>query len=867
MFNFAELNWLSYPMGVILNILTFKYEEPIQITLFNWISLGNLNINFGILLDPLSMVVMVPIGVVTSAVLFYSLDYMRFDPARNRFYVVLSVFALFMTLLIVSDNYVTMFIGWELIGVISYLLISFWNTRISAMKSALSAILLNRMGDALFVIFLGTIISLYNSVEFNTIELLTPHTHTTTLNLLAIMLLVAATAKSAQLGLHSWLLLAMESPTPVSSLLHAATMVCSGVFVLVRSSYILEYTPSILLVILWLGGITTLVSGLIAVVSNDIKRVIALSTMSQLAQRIYFFIKLSLLGYLYLNYNKFINQTICEKLYLLFNKYTPLFHVFLSIINKYIQWCLSFILKEINKYIINGILLYISTIKFINYVYSKILIYINNLAMSGYHDGGNYNNSQITKAHKYLYTYINYVFITSFYAKHQYLYLILLIFIFNIIGFADCIQAKKPNTNIESGKWKIIIISKLVGISETIRLIFIYIYLSLSPPTRLAVTGTTLRVNIPGVAGDIKITYILKVITSTFCLFIKRQCTLIKINYKKILLALDLQSWLKENISIKTNVNTSNYHRNQFIGFYGLKNKYNTNYRSNLNSIYTKSQIRLFHSISTLKNVTPPEIKSVLGPEDRIQMAKPVVLNENLLNKDIAFNQWLSGVIDGDGYFNLSKKGTARLNITMDARDLSALYDIKHVFGGSIYSLSGANAFKYQLSHRKGLIYLINSINGEIRNPKRLLQMNKLCIKYNIELIMPKPLTYNNGWLSGFLDADGSIFLSEKSGQIFISISQKNKYLLDPLIKIYSGRVYISSPKTEAFKYQIYRKNDLFNLIDNYFINYPLRTLKLNRLNLIKQFYDLRTYKNNLNDLKKLNDWVDFKDKWDKYLK
>lgn len=195
----------------MFNFLTFKYEEPIQITLFNWISLGNLNINFGILLDPLSMVVMVPIGVVTSAVLFYSLDYMRYDPARNRFYVVLSVFALFMTLLIVSDNYITMFIGWELIGVISYLLISFWNTRISAMKSALSAILLNRMGDALFVIFLGTIISLYNSVEFNTIELLTPHTHTTTLNLLAIMLLVAATAKSAQLGLHSWLLLAMES--------------------------------------------------------------------------------------------------------------------------------------------------------------------------------------------------------------------------------------------------------------------------------------------------------------------------------------------------------------------------------------------------------------------------------------------------------------------------------------------------------------------------------------------------------------------------------------------------------------------------------------------------------------------------------
>lgn len=198
-------------VGNIFSILTFKYEEVIHITLFNWINIGNLNINFGILLDPLSLVVMVPIGIVTSAVLFYSIDYMRYDPARNRFYVVISIFALFMTLLIVSDNYLIMFIGWELIGVISYLLISFWNTSISAMKSALSAILINRMGDALFVIFIGTIISLYNSVDFNTIELLTPHTNTTILNLLAIMLLIAATAKSAQLGLHSWLLFAMAS--------------------------------------------------------------------------------------------------------------------------------------------------------------------------------------------------------------------------------------------------------------------------------------------------------------------------------------------------------------------------------------------------------------------------------------------------------------------------------------------------------------------------------------------------------------------------------------------------------------------------------------------------------------------------------
>lgn len=267
----------------MFNWLTYIYEETVYINLGTWISLGDIQINYGLLLDSLSMVVMVPVGIVTLAVLFYAIDYMRYDPNRNRFYIILSVFAIFMTVLVVSDNYVMMFIGWEFVGVISYLLISFWNTRIAAMKSALSAILLNRMGDTLFVICIGTMLSLFHAVDFDTIELLTPHTDTLILNLMAIMLLVAATAKSAQLGLHGWLLSAMEGPTPVSALLHAATMVCSGVFVLVRSSYILEYTPSILLVILWLGGFTTLISGLIAVVTNDIKRVIALSTMSQLA--------------------------------------------------------------------------------------------------------------------------------------------------------------------------------------------------------------------------------------------------------------------------------------------------------------------------------------------------------------------------------------------------------------------------------------------------------------------------------------------------------------------------------------------------------------------------------------------------------
>jgi hypothetical protein len=188
----------------------------------------------------------------------------------------------------------------------------------------------------------------------------------------------------------------------------------------------------------------------------------------------------------------------------------------------------------------------------------------------------------------------------------------------------------------------------------------------------------------------------------------------------------------------------------------------------------------------------------------------------------------------------------------MDARDKKALYNIKHKLGGSIYTIANANALKYQLSHKKGLITLLNNINGLIRNPTRMLQMNKLCVKYGIELIYPKTLAFNNGWLSGMIDSDGSIYYSEKSGQIFISISQKNKYLLEPLISIYGGRIDILSPKIEAFKYIIYRKNELFNLIDNYFNKYPLKTEKQNRINLIKQFYVLRIYKDS-KDIDKFN--------------
>lgn len=196
----------------------------------------------------------------------------------------------------------------------------------------------------------------------------------------------------------------------------------------------------------------------------------------------------------------------------------------------------------------------------------------------------------------------------------------------------------------------------------------------------------------------------------------------------------------------------------------------------------------------------------------------------------------------------------------MDIRDKKALFEVKQKYGGSIKPVSNANAVRYKLRHKKGLILLLNDVNGHLRNPTRLLQMYKLCVKYNIELVYPEPLTFNNGWLSGFIDSDGSVYFNEASGQVFISITQKNKYLLDPLISIYSGRIDILSPKIEAFKYLVYRKIELFNLIDNYFNIYPLKTKKMNRINLIKEFYILKVSKDN-KDINKLKDWIYFKDK------
>jgi len=237
-------------------------------------------------------------------------------------------------------------------------------------------------------------------------------------------------------------------------------------------------------------------------------------------------------------------------------------------------------------------------------------------------------------------------------------------------------------------------------------------------------------------------------------------------------------------------------------------------------------------------------------------------INQDL--KENIFNQWLAGLIDGKGQIIVSKKGYASLKIIMSVKDKSALYEIKHKYGGSIKSIAGGHSLRYKLHHKKGLLNLISGINGLIRNPARILQLNKMCVLYNIKLLEPISLSYFNGWFSGFIDAEGSIHINEKSSQLIISITQKNKYLLDQLIKLYSGRVKILSTK-EAFEYSIYRKKEILDLIDNYFKYSPLKSSLRYKLSLIKDFYHYQEYINiDINQLEKFNDWIKFKNKWDK---
>jgi len=235
--------------------------------------------------------------------------------------------------------------------------------------------------------------------------------------------------------------------------------------------------------------------------------------------------------------------------------------------------------------------------------------------------------------------------------------------------------------------------------------------------------------------------------------------------------------------------------------------------------------------------------------------------------KSKEWKQWLAGLIDGDGSFYLTKKGYASLEITMDMRDEHALYIIKNVYGGSVKLVKGARALRYSLRHKEGFLALVNDVNGEIRNSYRLMQLNKICLKYGITLLYPDKLTYENGWLSGFFDADGSISLNNANGQLSITLTQKTSEILQPLTEIYGGSIYIDKTSNN-FKWYISNKEGILELIE-YFKKYPSRSLKKNRLHLIPRCYDLKSigaHKALNKDFPlKAKSWKIFKDKWDKY--
>jgi len=263
----------------------------------SWIPTESLNIQWCFYFDSLTSIMLIVVTFISSLVHLYSTEYMEHDPHLPRFMSYLSLFTFFMLILITANNFLQMFVGWEGVGLSSYLLINFWFTRIQANKSAIKAMLVNRVGDFFILLALFTIYIVFNTLDYDIVFNLVPLMLNKTLlianidfaviDIICIFLFLGAMGKSAQLGLHTWLPDAMEGPTPVSALIHAATMVTAGVFLLARCSFIFEYSPIALNFIMLVGSATAFFASTTGLFQNDMKKVIAYSTCSQLGYMIF----------------------------------------------------------------------------------------------------------------------------------------------------------------------------------------------------------------------------------------------------------------------------------------------------------------------------------------------------------------------------------------------------------------------------------------------------------------------------------------------------------------------------------------------------------------------------------------------------
>lgn len=297
------VNIISISFMFIATILStfvffgFLYGKmrPINTTLYVWGSSGVLNLSVGFLIDKLSTLMLMAVTFISFVVHVYSTGYMQKDAGYNRFFSYLSLFTFAMLMLVIANNFLQLFFGWEICGLLSYLLIGFWFKRTSAVNAGMKAFLINRVADIAFILGIGAIYVYFGSLEYKHVFanvhymssigreislFLSPSV--SVISFICICLFIGAMGKSAQVPLHVWLPDSMEGPTPISALIHAATMVGAGVFLVARMSPLFEYSDAALNFILIIGSVTCLFMGLLSVIQNDIKRIIAYSTLSQL---------------------------------------------------------------------------------------------------------------------------------------------------------------------------------------------------------------------------------------------------------------------------------------------------------------------------------------------------------------------------------------------------------------------------------------------------------------------------------------------------------------------------------------------------------------------------------------------------------
>jgi NADH-quinone oxidoreductase subunit L len=288
---------LGVGMAFALSLLVFNDTvlkgHEFNGTVFTWGVSGGIPMEIGFLIDPLSAMMMVVVTFVSLMVHIYTIGYMHDDPGYQRFFSYIALFTFAMLMLVMSNNFLQLFFGWEAVGLVSYLLIGFWYTRESAIFANLKAFIVNRVGDFGFLLGIAAIYYHFGSLDYAAVFAIAPQHAATTVQIfpgvdwmlmtvICILLFIGAMGKSAQVPLHVWLPDSMEGPTPISALIHAATMVTAGIFMVARMSPLFELSETALSVILVIGAITALFMGFLGIVQNDIKRVIAYSTLSQL---------------------------------------------------------------------------------------------------------------------------------------------------------------------------------------------------------------------------------------------------------------------------------------------------------------------------------------------------------------------------------------------------------------------------------------------------------------------------------------------------------------------------------------------------------------------------------------------------------